>query len=168
MQRHEQQSVFGFRPSNFGVWTLVGLMLLGTAVLAQNSRFGVIRNFKLPEYYKPGELQPGQTNQFKSILMAREVRPKADRTAEVTDMWIATFDPTGATNLIVIAPKCLVDLDRRVAWSPDRLEVRSGDGRLVIEGKGFFCRLTNASVVISNQVRTFIHKDFVPSPIRKP
>jgi hypothetical protein len=123
-------------------------------------QFRLAREFKIPEYYAPQELVPGSTNQLKSLLLAAEAYPNPDgRTYLVKQARIHTFRPDGQTNVMAAAPECNVDSDRRTASSPGRLEVTSGDGRFYLEGEGFFCRMTNANLFLSNRVLMLIRKD---------
>ena len=146
----------------------LALWLVVIPLLAQTSRFGISKGLRVPQYYSATELAPGQTNQVKTLLRAAEAVENPDHTISGRQIRIENYDPSGETNLIVMAPASQVDIVHRVAWSPGPLEVQSGDGRFFLEGEGFFCNLTNATLQISNRVRTLIQKDVAPENLRKP
>jgi len=149
-------------------WLTLCLVAVVVPILAQQSRYGISKGLRLPQYYAMSELGPGRTNQVKSVLRAAEAVENADHTITGTGVRIESRDLSGETNLVVEAPSSQLDLLRRVAWSPGPLEVHSGDGRFYITGVGFFCDLTNATLLISNRVHTLIQKDAATSPLRKP
>ena len=139
------------------------LILVVLALRAQFSAGGKISGFRLPEFY---ESAPGQTNRaLKTLITGAEAEPRAAGLWAVDQMAIQTREEDGRTNLIAKAPQCEVDLNRRIVWSTGRLEVTTADGRFFTEGnEGFFCRLTNVSLTISNRVRTIIRRDLVAQP----
>ena len=137
----------------------VASLVLAVAALAQFGNSGVVRGFKFPEFY---ERAPGQTNRLlKTLIIGSEARPAAGG-YDVKDMRIETFEESGATNIIARAPQCNVDLGRRIVWSTGRLEVATANGQFWTEGnEGFFCRMSNTVVILSNQVRTVINRQLV-------
>ena len=137
---------------------VVGLFL-AAAAWGQFGNSGVVRGFKFPEFY---ERPAGQTNRvLKTLITGSEARPSAGG-YDVKDMRIETFEETGMTNIIARAPQCNVDLSRRVVWSTGRLEVATANGQFWTEGnEGFYCRMSNTVVILSNQVRTVINRQLV-------
>ena len=84
-------------------------------------------------------------------------------------MRIETFAPTGATNVIAVAPVCEVDLRNRVAWSTGRLDVASANGQFSVHGdEGFYCEMATSSIIISNKVRTVIRRDLMEQNANEP
>jgi hypothetical protein len=151
------------RVAPLGVALLLGL---GVAVplSAQLSRLNTFRNFKVIEPFAADELRPGQTNRTKTLLTAAEVQQAIGKPAFARQMRIDHLRPDGETNFIARAPECWLELRDRIASSTGRLEVASADGRFVIEGnEGFTCWITNAQIIISNHVRTEIHRALLES-----
>jgi hypothetical protein len=64
----------------------------------------------------------------------------------------------GKLQMIAEAPECVYDRNSAVAHSPGALRIRSGDGQVRIEGKGFLWRQDDSMLTISNQVQTVIQK----------
>jgi hypothetical protein len=118
-----------------------------------------IKDFKIFDLYEQHELRDGRSSQLKSLLTAGQAIPNLDGTADLVKMHLETYDPEGQTNIIAAAPNCIVDTKRRTAGSSGPLEARTGDGRFIIQGQGFLCHMTNAHILITNGVRTFIRKD---------
>ena len=144
------------------------VLLVGACVAAslgaQSSRLNTFRNFKVIEPFAPGEIRPGQTNRTKTLLSAAEVQQELGKPAFAKQMRIDHFRPDGETNFIARAPECWLELQNRVASSTGRLEVASADGRFLIAGnQGFICWITNAQIIISNHVRTEIHRALLES-----
>ena len=124
---------------------------------AQLSQGGTVKGFKLPEFYEPvpGKVPP---NRLKTLVTGAEAKPLSKSLVAVQGMRIETYQVSGATNAIAKAPQCMINLDLRQVSSTGRLELLTGNGRLYMEGnEGFFCRLTNFNLVVSNRVRTVIH-----------
>ncbi len=118
-----------------------------------------VKNFVLPEYYeKPGS-SPEHTNLLKALVIGKTGVPHGRDLYLVKDMRMEHFLQDGRTNLVAKSPECIVDPIRREI-SSDRHVVAEGNGsNLFIEGDGFFCRLTNLYLVISNNVRTVIRRE---------
>jgi hypothetical protein len=135
------------------------LAAASTALWAQGGRLDLIKDFKHFDYYD--QAGAGQTNRLKSLVSGAEARPFSSNLIRVWRMKIESFDPNGHTNLIARAPECLLDPRERVASSTGRLEVAASEGRMLIEGEGFLCRMTNFHMIISNRVRTVIHRELL-------
>jgi len=119
----------------------------------------VVRNFVLPEYYERSELGQGRTNLLKALVTGKQAVPQARELYLVEEMRMEHIQPDGRTNLVATAPECLVDVNRREVSSAKRVQAEGNGGQLFIEGEGFFCRLTNLHLVISNNVRTVIRRE---------
>jgi hypothetical protein len=142
----------------FSLGLVFGLAVASVA-WAQFGAAGAVRGFKLPEFY---DRAPGQTNRLlKTLITGSEARPNGP-IYDVKDMRIETFEETGQTNIIARAPQCNVDLGRRIVWSDGRLEVATANGQFWTEGnEGFFCRMSNSVVILSNRVRTVINRQLI-------
>lgn len=68
------------------------------------------------------------------------------------------FDAQGRTNLLIRGTNCVYDTRNRTASSPDPIQLRTGDGRLELQGQGFLWWQTNNDLVISNQVETTVRR----------
>jgi hypothetical protein len=126
----------------------------GALVRAQPALFGKVTSFKVPEYYEA----PNQ-KQLKSLLSGAVAEPYAggDMQVKITNLRVDTFREDGTTESIVQAPECIFRYKSRQAWSTNRIEARTSDGRMRIAGDGFLLTITNKSLTISNNVRTVIH-----------
>jgi lipopolysaccharide export system protein LptA len=137
---------------------LLALLCFSSTLSAQI----VSRGFRLFDYYDavPGK---NQTNLLKSQITGAEARPQANGLELITRVRIENYLEDGRTNLIAIAPECLVDSRSRVAFSAGPLEVVTANGQLTVQGKGFFYQQTNFNLAISNQVETTIHRELMRS-----
>jgi lipopolysaccharide transport protein LptA len=142
-------------------FTRVFALALGTFCLALEvfAQVGGTQ-FRMPETYPP----PHQ-NRLKTLTTGEQALPRSDGTLLIKTFKTQTFRDTGDTNaeIIVEAPTCVFNRDKRTASSPGPLQINSGDGKLHIEGEGFLLRQngTNFTLTISNKVHTIIKKDFL-------
>jgi lipopolysaccharide export system protein LptA len=93
-----------------------------------------------------------------SLLTGSQATMRTGGLLELTDVEVQNFDADGRTNLLVSVEKCLFDHNTRVARSAEPLRVRSGDGRLDLQGRGFTWWQTNSLILISNDVRTTVRR----------
>ena len=135
---------------------IAGVALLFAAVSngrAQQNGVQHANNFTYTEYY-------GQTNQqqiqIKSILSGAEALPQPGGLLIIKQLKLEIFNLDGKLELTVIAPECIYDTFKGLANSPGHLQVRTGDGRIHLEGDGFLWRQSDTFLTISNNVRTVI------------
>jgi len=140
---------------------LSGLLMLLCAFPLQSQISDLLKGFKLP-YYE-STVGGSQTNFLKSQITGSEAVPQTNGLVLVRIARIEDYLPDGRTNLIARAPQCTVDYKSRIAFSPGPLEVETGNGQLIITGKGFLYYQTNFNLVISNQVETTIHRELIRS-----
>lgn len=144
---------------------LGGLLVATAAVLALVIQLAAqegqtrVRDFRIVDFYRSEK--PGEADPVRYLVVGEEARPLTNKLAWVKSMFAQNNYPDGRTNLIARAPECIVDHARRELSGPGHIWVQSGDGQFTIEGDGFFCRLTNFSIVISNRVRTVIGRELL-------
>lgn len=137
-----------------GGLVVVGRVALSFAVathamagLAEQPFPGRIKKFALPEYFNP----PNE-NQVRSFIHGAEAQVESDGRLTIYQLEAVTFRQTGERELEISAPTCNYDPVGRQADSAGPLEVRTGEGRLRIVGRGFLWRRDEASLIISNEV----------------
>lgn len=151
-------------PSSF---RLLGLACLAVAGLllcilsgraAQRPPLPTVRGFKAPARYPA---KPGQPERVQSMIFGDSATPRLDGRIIIDGLRIELYPNRDRppTNLIAKAAQCVFDRNTETAFSSNRLQVASGDGRLTIEGTGFLWRQTNASLIISNEVHTLIRDE---------
>ena len=117
----------------------LGVLALGLAMcsgLVRGQRIeGVQGGFRLAEPYGP----PHQ-NQMKFLLAGAEARAQGSSAFLITQMKLQTFRTNGEPEIVIEAPECVYDSAKRLASSPGRLRVETGDGRFFVEGEGFLWR----------------------------
>lgn len=123
----------------------------GPGLLAQQMPLGRIKNFSLPEYFAP----PAQ-NQVKLLIRGAEARPQDEGRFLIRELSAETFRENGERTLLIRAPECVYDPNRREANSAGPFQMHSGDGRLVVAGEGFLWRPDDSILIISNRVHTMI------------
>jgi len=144
--------------------SLVGLALAGGAlflagmgrVLAEDSpmKDSPVKNasdFSSVEYYDP----PNQM-QIKSRLAGAEAIPQPDGLVLVRQLKLETFATNGQPQYVVEAPECLYDQFKNTANSAGPLVVRQADGKVRLDGVGFWWQGNADFLTISNQVVTQI------------
>ena len=139
----------------------VGLLLALAAHGAQELE-GPIIGFSVDEADRT-------TGRRRWLLRAERAQPLPEDRYQLTGARLEMYTETGATNLILVTPRCFYDPKSKTVNSPDALQVSSGEGGFAIEGQGFGYApaaggLTNQAtgiLTISNQVHATVLKDFV-------
>ena len=141
-------------PAAFPTTALGVLLVLLTAVAGlpgQMLNFGRVKDFSVPDYFDP----PNQ-NQLKSRLSGKEAEPQRGGLFVIKEIKLESFRLDGFCEFRITAPACTYDTQRRTAYSASEVHLESGDGSLVVEGRGFLWQQTNSLIIISNDQRTVI------------
>lgn len=125
------------------------------------------KGFKVPEY--DGE------KRIRSLFMGEEAKSSGNNAPlAITGMKLESYSYTQGTqavDFVVSADDCLFEYTKRRAYSAGPIRMHTGDGKLHVSGTGFLWVQTNAYLVISNDVKTSLQKDFSrgksPSPALK-
>lgn len=124
------------------------------ATVPEEASLGRVKDFFVPDYFDP----PDQ-NKIKSLLRGAEARPQPNARVYIKEAQLETYRLDGKAEMIVRAPECIYNQATQTASSTNRIEARSGDGRLFIEGEGFNWEQTNSVFTISNRVHTIIRSE---------
>lgn len=92
------------------------------------------------------------------LFSGAEAEPLPGGLLLIKQVKIEKFDLTGKLQFVAEAPECVYDPVNDVANSAGEVHVRSGDGKLKIDGEGFLWRKNDSLFTISNQVNTVIEK----------
>jgi hypothetical protein len=133
---------------------LIAAAILFIAALEGRAQSNVVshaNDFTSVEYYPAPNQQ-----QMKSRLSGAEAQPLPGGLLAIKQLKLEMFRPDGRPEIIVIAPECIYNQLDGTASSSGRLEVRTGDDRILVEGEGFLWRQTDSFLTISNQVHTVI------------
>ncbi len=132
--------------------------LLVSITRAQLSKYARTKNFRYTEHYdRP--ISPGNpTNALKVLIRGAEGQYLENDQVRITTARIEHYPLTGkGTNLIAITPICLFDPNEHTLNSTDRVDIIARDGAIVVNGSaGFRFDMTNATLHVSNRVRTTI------------
>ena len=119
---------------------------------AQSVPVGHATDFTSSQYFEPPHEQL-----VKMKLSGAEALPLPGGALDVRQLRVETFGLDGKTQMVVKAPQCTYSIfGGGVASSAGHIDLRSGDGKIHIEGEGFLWRQTSSSLTISNRVRTLI------------
>jgi hypothetical protein len=124
------------------------------AVVPDQASLGRVKDFFVPDYYDP----PNQ-NKMKSLLRGAEAQPQPDARVLIKEAQLETYRLDGRAEMVVRTPECTYNQAAQTASSTNRIEARSGDGKLFIEGEGFNWEQTNSVFTISNRVHTIIRSE---------
>ena len=127
------------------------IAICGSLACAQETLPGRIKDFSLPEYFSP----PNE-NRIRAMLRGAEAELRPNMTIVIYQLYAETFRETGERELEIKAPVCHYDSANRLAYSDEALETKTGDGRLVVHGKGFLWRRDDAILIISNDVHCIL------------
>lgn len=132
--------------------TVLMLLWLGSEAAAPASAppasAGTAEGFEASEYY-----QPYQT-QLMWRIRAEKVEPQEGSKLLLTGMHLEVFHSNGLTGFVVQSPLCLYDYVVRTAGSTGRLDIASGDGRLLASGAGYEFNQNVMTLKITNGVDT--------------
>jgi len=134
-------------------------------VLAQLGRQFSAQDFKYREPFETPGAKINITNRTRSLVVGAEGVYLTNNSVLLSGARLENYAPAGSfTNLVAVAPRCLLDLGRRVATSTGRIDLLALQRRLWVRGdEGFLFMLTNSSLVVSNRVRTYIHPEMLKS-----
>lgn len=118
---------------------------------AQPLNFGRVKDFMVPDYF-----DPPHENQVRSRLTGSEAQPQTGGRYLLKRIRLESYRLDGVCEFRVTAPEATYDNARRAAYSDSEVRLESGDGRLTVEGRGFFWDQTNSIVIISNDQRTIL------------
>jgi len=117
-----------------------------------------VRNFKVATWYDAPHEQ-----QMHTLLKGAEAQPLAGDRSLVKTAYFAEYLENGQLQITIETPQCIYDRPHASANSPEHLLVRAAEGRFLIEGDGFFWQQTNANLIISNRVHTFVQQQLLDS-----
>ena len=131
----------------------VSALLLGAvwALQGQPLNFGKVKDFIVPDYF-----DPPRENQLRSRLSGTDAQPLAGGLFLIKGIKLESYRLDGLCEFRITAPECTYDNTRRAAYSTSTVHLESGDGQLVVDGRGFHWQQSNAIVTISNDQRTVI------------
>jgi len=123
--------------------------------------FGRVKNFFVPDYYE----SPNQ-NQMKSLLRGAEAEPQTNGSVLIRELQVETYAVSGTVEMTARAPECVYNATEQTANSASHIEVRTGDGGMLVKGEGFLWHNADSTFTISNRVHTIIRQTpaKVPAP----
>jgi len=141
--------------SRFRLLTVAALLLLATTInrAQQIPIASGATDFNSVQYYGPPHQQD-----IEHLFSGAEAEPLPGGLLLIKQVKIERFDLTGKLLLVAEAPECIYDPVNDVASSAGEIHVRTGDGKLKIDGEGFLWRKNDSLFTISNQVNTVIEK----------
>jgi lipopolysaccharide export system protein LptA len=123
--------------------------------LARAQKVGVGKGIKFADYY-----EAPHATQMKWLLEGASAEPQAGgRIVAVTQAKVQTWRETGAGEMVVEAPECLYDADRRSVSSPGSLRLLTADGTFSLTGEGFAWLQSSSTLLVSNRVHTVVHPE---------
>lgn len=135
----------------------VGLALAAAVGLLGAGRHGVAQplamfkgtNIAWPDFYDP----PNQ-NQMRSLLTSARVEPQGNGRFLLHEARLETYATNGVRELTITTPGCVYDVPKGTVSSTEPIQVRSDDGRLRSQGKGFVWRLGERTLIITNHIES--------------
>jgi hypothetical protein len=142
------------------VWT--GLFLMGGVAgnHADQAMLGHATDFTSDQYFEAPNQQ-----RVKMRLSGESATPLPGGLLDITNLTLQTFNLSGATEAIIIAPECIYALSDGLASSAGPLRMETADGKIVITGDGFLWRQLENSLTISNHVHTVIKTKAFPAKL---
>ena len=116
-------------------------------------------DFSTSEYYT-------NKSQIRMRLSGKRAQPSGPGRYVVNQLRLETFQEDGQREITIEAPECLYDFTARTASSPGPLKILLGEGRMSVAGEGFLWQQAQASLIISNRVRTLVRE--LPNSKAKP
>lgn len=94
----------------------------------------------------------------RSVLKGSDARQAANGMLEILNAHVDLFNADNSLDLTIETPQCLYQNTTKVASSSRELSVKTGDGRLTLQGVGFSWQQNNSSLVVSNSVRAVLQR----------
>jgi lipopolysaccharide export system protein LptA len=142
---------------------LSGLILSGCVLVSaqQQPATLTISNFLV----FPGDYYPAPyASQPKSQLQGAQGFRLSPERFRVTSAKLTTFKQDASQEVLIQAPECIYDQGSRSAGSAGPLQMRTADGKFLIEGEGFLWQQANSTLVISNEVHTIVQPELLARP----
>lgn len=130
-------------------------MWVALATLAIGQIFpgkGIQKGIKFPEYDR-------QTGKIRSMLSSATAVQPQNGPIRLTGVRVETYSYDGGqrkVDLVVEAPHCFFDVEKRIANSPGAVNVYRTDRRVSLTGEGFAWNSESGLLVVSNKVRTVV------------
>jgi lipopolysaccharide export system protein LptA len=128
--------------------------LAAPAGAAEQPKVAGGEGIKFSEYYDP----PHET-QIKWLMECAQAQRQPDGRVLATQVKYRTYSVTNEAELVVQAPECVYDPERRTINSPGTFHAQKADGSFTIEGEGFLWQQTNSTLLVSNRVHTTLHPE---------
>jgi len=165
-----QSRRFATRVAQRDFWALTAVVLAllaghGNGAQPQSTPVVQASGFTASGYHP----EPNHTR-MKFRISGAQAQPETGNRFRLTQMQLEVFRVTGEREMVITAPDCVYDPSKRTASSPGHLKVQTGDERFSVEGDGFLWQGSDSTLVISNQVRSVIHRstNAVPGDVRLP
>ncbi|PWU15244.1 MAG: hypothetical protein C5B50_15700 [Verrucomicrobia bacterium] len=139
-----------------GVWCLVFGVCYLLGVCVSLAQAPPVRNFKVATWFEPPHEQ-----QMHTLLTGAEAQPLPGDRSLIKKPEFTEYLENGQVQITIETPQCIYDRLRASASSPEHLLVRAAEGRFLIEGDGFLWLQTNANLIISNRVHTFVQQQLL-------
>lgn len=133
--------------------------------LAQFGGQGRATGFKFRDVYEAGDRKIAVTNRVRTFVAGAEGIYLSNKLFQLISTTLENYAPAGTvTNLVAVAPECLLDTSNRLVSSTGRLDLLGLQRRLIVKGnEGFLFYLTNSTLIVSGHVRTYIHPELLRS-----
>lgn len=146
---------------------LLAVLVLGTAPLAgQTEREPFHLTGPATKLFSVTYFEPPHDRQVKVRLSGAEMVPLQGSRFAVKQLSVEQFNIAGKLQAVVEAPECVYAPLDGEANSADHLRLKLLEGRITVEGDGFFWRQSDNSLDISNNVFTLVKtgtwKPFTP------
>ena len=147
------KKIYAQRAKRFAtLWLAAAMSLAATVNHAQQIPIASgASDFNSVQYYKAPHGQD-----IERLFSGAEAEPLPGGLLLIKQVKIESFDLTGKLQVVAEAPECIYDPVNNVANSAGEVHVRSGDGKMKIDGEGFLWRQNDSLFTISNQVETII------------
>ena len=154
-----KRKTYARRVKRVALWLAAAMSLAATPSRAQQIPVASgATDFNSVQYYKAPHQQD-----IECLFSGAEADPLPGGLLLIKQAKIEKFYLTGKLQVVAEAPECVYDPVNNVANSPGEVHVRTGDGKLKIDGEGFLWRQNESVFTISNQVETVINQKMAVS-----
>lgn len=153
------RKTYAGRTKRFALWLAAAMSLAATLSRAQQIPIASgATDFNSVQYYKAPHQQD-----IECLFSGAEADPLPGGLLLIKQAKIEKFYLTGKLQVVAEAPECVYDPVNNIANSAGEVHVRTGDGKLKIDGEGFLWRQNDSLFTISNQVETVINQKMTAS-----
>jgi hypothetical protein len=101
----------------------------------------------------------------RSVVKGTDATPQGNNIYLITDPKVTSYNADDTPEMVISAPRCLLDLKSNLAWSDSGLAVKTADGRFALDGNGWRWDPHSSELIISNNAVAVVERTVLETGI---